>query len=281
MAQVNSNLIVFVVVLIIVVFIGLFLVVFYKNTTTDNGGGGSGTCLNPILPPTNLTLASPLADIVAASWTAVAGATGYRMYISNIQGFIPSGAISVQSTSTNAAQIGDLSLGVRYYVTVTSFNNECGESIPSNEVSIFIPYIFPTRFKIVNRGLPLFDATCHIVNTFGYTNPEHMVVGSSPCNPLECWMNFDTLGNNIKLANNNAYCLARNFSSLEMRLCTSSADIDKSWTYNDFDHTLCLSSEPESCLAVDDAGDGINAEDRLRLTPNTLDLRSRWNIVPT
>ncbi|CAN5144544.1 hypothetical protein BH11PSE11_BH11PSE11_06060 [soil metagenome] len=111
----------------------------YTNTTLKEAPSGyfiiSSDCASQIAAPTGLTVGTVTTNSVALSWTAVAGASGYNVYISTT-------ALGTNETKANAALITGASYTVtglqsntKYYFFVTSQDSAGTQSQKSDVMS--------------------------------------------------------------------------------------------------------------------------------------------------
>jgi hypothetical protein len=98
----------------------------------STGGSDSSTGRHPPPPPTGLAVA-PDDGALRVTWSAVAGATGYRVYWSETPGVDPARAARIDHPAPPLDHRG-LRNGARYHYVVTALN-AAGESAPSSEAS--------------------------------------------------------------------------------------------------------------------------------------------------
>ncbi len=102
-----------------------------SNPAASNGGGTGGGATVPAAPV--ILSATPASGQVTLSWTAVTGATSYKIYASNTTGALASKTFLGTVTAPAANHTG-ITNGVTYFYQVTAVNAN-GESAGSNEVS--------------------------------------------------------------------------------------------------------------------------------------------------
>jgi hypothetical protein len=98
------------------------------NTDGQANANANGTCI--ILPPaspTGLTFTSATATSLNFSWTAVTGATGYKIY--------KNGADTGITSSTNTGSLSGLTASTAYNIQVLAVNT-AGSGVLSNVVSM-------------------------------------------------------------------------------------------------------------------------------------------------
>lgn len=99
--------------------------------TVTVGGSGPGPCGAPAAPTVNATAVGTVATV---SWSAVAGALGYRIEFSRV----PGGTELVQTVGAGQTSLqGSIPLVGTFYVRVTTANS-CGATATSPEVSFTI-----------------------------------------------------------------------------------------------------------------------------------------------
>lgn len=269
MAQLNPFLIAIIIVSLIIAIILLLLVFFPRDNNSDTGSGGVQCTTVPSIP-TGVIASNPEIDIIAVSWNSVVDADTYRVYLDTNPGFSISNAQEVRSTSQTSISFGDLETGVTYYLKVTGFSS-CGESQPSSEVSVTIPFFWPNRFQIVNND----DPTIDVSNTFFFS-----VTATTNCNPSDCWWSYNDIDKTIRKQTANTVCLTNSAGTAIATLCNVSLLQDRQWDYNVNDNTLCLVSDSNKCIKLQDGFTNPGSlGSQIEVGPPTGTFLTEWQIL--
>jgi hypothetical protein len=117
-------------------FIAGFLVVTFLCILIAGCGGGDGGTSTPApaAPTTLAATAGPGSGQVSLTWTAVTGATSYKVYSATASPVTPGPATLVGTFTTTSALISGLTNSIPHFFVVTAVNAG-GESPKSNEAS--------------------------------------------------------------------------------------------------------------------------------------------------
>ncbi len=230
MVQISATLIAVVLFVVIIAVVLLVFVFFIRESqlrgaTGETGGVG---CLAPPIPPTNVTLENPIADIISVNWDPAPGAATYRVYLDRNPGFLIRDAQEVRSTDETSLSFGDLDTGFIYYIKVTSFS-VCGEGDPSIEASIIIPFNWPNRFQIINFDDATIDFTQDPTSVIF---PYRVFATDTGCAPSNCWYNYNEIDKTIRLQIDDTRCVTAIGSQVWVNQCLLSPLINRQWEYN-------------------------------------------------
>lgn len=265
----------------IIVLIIIFIYVFFiskRISTTSATGQTFNQCRAPPTTPSNVSVFMLTNTSITVTWSAVTGADTYRTYISKTSGFSLVDSLSVKSTGNTTVTFTGLDTGFIYYVKVTAFNS-CGESLPSPQISISLPYVYPSKFVIQNK----YDTVVQVsLNpSLGVNSYRNFL--TSVCSPVNCGYVYNDIDSTVRLQSDQTRCLtAVSGSEVWTIPCTSSSLISRQWSYDAKDNSLCLSSNPTgSCLHTppgfsNPAGFGQFAT----LETKTPNVNSSWLLVP-
>lgn len=265
----------------IVALIIIFIYVFFVSkriSTTSATGQTFNQCRTPPATPNNVALFIVTNTSITITWSAITGADTYRAYISKTSGFSLVDSLAVKSTGNTTSTFTGLDSGFIYYVKITAFNS-CGESLPSPQISISLPYVYPSKFVIQNR----YDTVVQLsLNpSLGVNSYRNFL--TSACSPVNCGYIYNNTDSTIRLQSDQTRCLT-SVSGDEVWTvpCTSSSLTNRQWSYDAIDNSLCLSNNPTgSCLLTppgfsNPAGFGRFAT----LGSKTLNANSSWLLVP-
>lgn len=271
MVQINSFLVALTMFLIVVLVALIIYLFFIRKDVIGTASTGGASCINPPPPPTNLIISNPTPDIVAVSWDEIETASIYRLYLSKTPNFLVRDAEHVRSTTQTGVGVGNLETGFTYYAKATS-SNACGESSPSNEVSILVPYKWPDIFEIINAD----DASLNIVRLDVGVNIEKLIINTGcSIGGSDCRWKFNDIDQTLRFALDTNKCLIRDGDELWGRDCTSSDLDQRQWQYSPATKTLCLLNNDNVCIRLED---NFFVQQLMTVGPPTGNLLSRWNL---
>lgn len=147
----KTLIIIFAIALLVIVIVVLILAV--RSTRTGAGTGQSATgCTSPSAP-TGISAIDFQITKIRVSWSYVAAADSYKIYVGTVPGFTKSNSFADYSTRSNEYFIDDLTMGRTYYIFVESIGN-CGTVSKEVSKTVSATLTFPARFQIVNRQSP-------------------------------------------------------------------------------------------------------------------------------
>jgi|SRR5579885_1413782 len=244
MAAFNPILLAIAVILAIVAIMIFIYVFFIKQNNV--GGQTVVTCSAPPNPPTGVTAFIASNNSITTQWDSTPNADTYRGYIGTTNNFPTSKALIITSTGTTSTTFSNLAGGFTYFIKITAFNT-CGESVTSNQVSIFLPYTPPSNFIIRNHNDNNVQLSMDPANVNPYRN-----FFTQNCNATNCHYQFNPIDNTILLTSDNTRCLTVvTGTQLWTNPCNSSSLNQRQWKYDPTDNTLCLQSDLQnSCLRL-------------------------------
>jgi len=231
-------------IILIIIAIGMLIYVFLIKQNPVIGLDVVA-CTAPPVAPTGVVLSLVAANAINVDWDRTPVSDTYRIYLSTVNGFAISQAQIVKSTGDTAIQFGGLATGYTYYIKVTALNS-CGESIPSNVLSIFVPYVPPTNFIIRN-----FDDNVVQLSMDPTPGPNaYRNFLTQNCVPGNCHYKFNSQDNTILLTSDTSKCLTVvNTNQIWTVPCSSSTLPNRQWQYNPQDKSLCATKDlTNACL---------------------------------
>ncbi len=228
--------------------------------------GGICRSIQCILPPAplGLILTTPNTGIIVVTWTAVASALSYRIYMGTNPNFSKFNALDYTISATTSVQFTGILAGFVYYIYVTSVS-ECGEGPQSLESNVFMTFVWPNRFVLNSpdeSGNEIYDrAIAGDINEF--TTDMHLDYGcravECPCIGL-CEYQYDDSMLEIQRFGDDTICMVSDSADsdvIKMELCASFSGAEKQWVFVDGQNHICLASNINKCMALDYSGGGL------------------------
>lgn len=274
MAQVNAILIVIILILVVIA-ITVVLAVYVNRKTTNVTSTSTPTiksCTSPPITPIGVTVTNTQGDLLAVTWDLLANTDSYTVYLGISPGFSTSNAITTNRTTNASTSFGNLSVGVTYYVKLSA-TNSCGTSLLSSEVSVYVPYNFPTAFTInYNQNNSL--ETCFRDDPYGFTYRES---ASAFCDANASNVSYRAADQTIRLASDSTRCLTRIGTGNQIWMNTCVVDANQTWTYNNVDLSMCDPANPTTkCMLINNVSAYFGD---LTWGPKSGPATSGWNIL--
>lgn len=265
-------------VVVLVIFLAIVLIIIVivnmqASKVIASSTQAAANCTAAPAKPVNVVVTNPQGDILAVSWSPVAFATSYTVYVGITAGFPTSSAVSTKTTVRSATSFGNLSVGVQYYIKLTASNN-CGTSSLSPEVSFIIPYNYPSTFTITSTVNSILEA-CWSDNII---SPTYQESASRFCNATTANVNYNLSDKTVRLASDNSRCLTRRAGgTVFMDPCT--ANSTQTWAYFNSTSTLCSPTSPTTeCLLITSPVDPLSVNPLKHGAPSTPDT-TEWTLV--
>lgn len=273
-------------VVILIIFLAIVLIIIVivnmrSSKVVASSTPAAANCTAAPAEPVNVVVTNPQGDILTVSWSPLAFATSYTVYVGTTSGFPTSSAVVTRTVTTSSTSFGNLSVGVQYYIKLIASNN-CGTSPLSNEVSHTIPYNYPGVFTI-NSAVNSLLEVCYDDSGFTTSFQES---ARRFCNIQPSRVRYNSADQTIRLNSVSNLCLTRTGGEIFMNQCVSllqppgdPVSAGQDWGYFSATSRLCSPTNPTTqCLL---SSQPMNMTDSTVLTygpPSTPNF-TQWNLV--